>query len=100
MISQIRIYTQKKIELDKFLSSYDKLIYKLSNYHKQNTTYYWTYDYDNPLDLANILAALLDNISKFPNLIIWICLDPGVFINISTNNYNQFIKYLFERYPY
>ena len=34
------------------------------------------------------------------NFKIWLCLDKDVFINITSQNGNEVIKYLFERFPY
>jgi len=30
----------------------------------------------------------------------WVSLDKGVYINVTTDNADSLIKYLYERYPY
>ena len=50
--------------------------------------------------MADIIAAFIDNKECFLNTNLWVSIDSGVFINIKEDNYNYFIQYLYERYPY
>jgi len=45
-----------------------------------------------------IISTLIDNNDKF-NIGIWITLDSDIYINITENNLDKIIKYIFERYP-
>ena len=44
----------------------------------------------------NTIRHNLDNF----NIVMWISLDKGVYINVTTDNADSLIKYLYERYPY
>ena len=59
----------------------------------------WEKDYQNPIEISDIIGAFIDNIENF-DIYLWICLDKDVFINVNETNANDLIKYLFERYPY
>ena len=52
------------------------------------------------LDMADLIAAFVDNKEMYKNTNLWVSIDSGVFINIKDDNYNYFIQYLYERYPY
>ena len=59
----------------------------------------WEKDYQNPIEISDIVGAYIDNIENF-DMYLWVCLDKDVFINVNEHNANNIIKYLFERYPY
>lgn len=59
----------------------------------------WEHKYSNPVELAEIIGAYVDNLDNF-NIVMWISLDKGVYINVTTDNADSLIKYLYERYPY
>ncbi len=90
----IRLYSNNYTELNKFLNHF----FNVSTFY--DNSYTWENYYSNPIEMADIIAAFVDNSAKFPQIKMWISIDPGVFINIKDDNYNLFIKYLFERYPY
>lgn len=91
----VRIYTKNKKELNYFLKLfYDNQI----NYDIDDG--YWQRSFDNPIEMSDIVSAFIDNKFNFSSCNMWICIDNGVFINITSDNYNSFIKYLFERFPY
>lgn len=93
MAATIKLLSNKKGELNKFLSNFyntnlnihSKLIYKK--------------EYSNPIEIADLIGVFIDN-SEYYKIKMWISLDKDVFINITDNNANNIIKYLFERYPY
>ncbi len=94
MISKIKLYSTNEDEISTFLYKFYKNTIKLDN------NLYWEQSYRNPVEMADFIAAFIDN----PNLInhtnLWASIDKGIYINIKEDNYNNFIKYLFERYPY
>ena len=59
----------------------------------------WQKEYQNPVEISDIIGVFIDNIEKF-DLKLWIILDKYIYINITEENANDVIKYLFERYPY
>ena len=59
----------------------------------------WEKIYKNPVEIATVLGVFADNMDKF-DLTMWISLDKGYFINITSANADSIIRYLYERYPY
>ena len=55
--------------------------------------------FKNPVDMIELISTLIDNNDKF-NIGTWISIDKDIFINVTENNLDKIIKYLFERYPY
>ena len=62
-----------------------------------SSTSEWSYVLPNPLDAVNIISAVMDN-SLEEILTVWISFDPNIFIKIKTDNYNEIIKYILERF--
>ncbi len=94
MISKLKLYSTDSNEILDFLNSF------YSNHMNLNSSLYWEKDFSNPIDMADIIAAFIDNKPSFKNTSMWVSIDSGVFINIKEDNYNYFIQYLFERFPY
>ena len=94
MNSIVKLYSNKSNEISNFLNHFFHNNIELKN------PLYWEKVYSNPIEIADIVAAFVDNNDTFANTNMWVSVDTGVFINIREDNYNFFIKYLFERYPY
>ena len=94
MDSIVKLYSEDLNEIYKFLTKFFSREITLDN------KTYWEKHYLNPIEIADIVAAFIDNKHKYSNTNMWVSLDTGVFINIKEDNYNLFIQYLFERYPY
>lgn len=94
MCSRIKLYSNKDGEIYRFLTMY---------YNKNYNTYLhaleWENYYYNPVEIASILGVFIDNSDNF-NISMWLNLDRDVFINITEDNANDIIKYLYERFPY
>lgn len=95
MNSIVRIYSSNFEELSSFLNSFWGNL-PASFFDRT----YWQYQYENPIEIADIVAAFIDNKDNFLSCNMWVSLDKNTFINITDFNYNSFIKYLYERYPY
>ena len=93
MSACVNLYSKKENEIYKFLNSYKK------NELLDSSALEWTKNFENPIELADIIGVFIDNCEKY-NINMWISLDKGFFINITNNNANKIIRYLFERYPY
>ena len=93
MSVSVKLYSKKEGELSKFLKDYEK-----SN-KENNNLYEWQKDFPNPIEIADIIGIFIDNNYKY-DINMWISLDNNFFINITDNNADQIIRYLFERYPY
>lgn len=89
----VRFHSSKKGEINKFLSKFYNTNLDLDN------KLILKKEYVNPIEITEIIGVFIDNIDDF-EIKMWISLDKDVFINITPNNANIIIKYLFERYPY
>ena len=67
--------------------------------NKQNDIYLYTKRTTNPIDFVVLLGVLVDNNHKY-KINPWLSLDKGFFINITDNNIDSVIKYIYERFPY
>ena len=102
MYSRVRLYNKKKGEIYKFLSKF----YKDSLENNDDVfndiyrnTLEWENIYSNPVEIANMLGVFIDNADEF-DITMWISLDKGFFINVTKENSDNIIRYLYERYPY
>lgn len=89
----VNLISKNSYELEKFLSSFYNSSFDI------NDNLNWEHKYSNPVELAEIIGAYVDNLDNF-NIVMWISLDKGVYINVTTDNADSLIKYLYERYPY
>ena len=89
--------------VDLYSSSENDIFNFLNKFYNDNVckpnTIKWEKSFKNPIELADIIGVFIDNNDKF-NINMWISLDNGFFLNVTDNNANQIIKYLYERYPY
>ena len=88
----VRLYSNKEHDINNFLN-------KFSNNNEQSNLLEWEKKYQNPIDLIDIIGTFIDNNDKY-SINMWISLDKGVFINITDNNADKIIRYIYERYPW
>lgn len=93
MNSVVSLYSMKKNEIKRFLDIFYEKDVKLDNNLE------WKRNFENPIEITDIIGAFIDNNDRF-NIAMWISLDEGIFINITDDNADKIIRYLFERYPY
>lgn len=90
----VNLYSDKPGEIPRFLSNfYNDNNLKLDNDLK------WENRYSNSIEIVDIIGAFIDNKDNY-KINMWISLDEGLFINVTENNSNEIIKYLYERFPY
>jgi len=88
----VNLYSKTNNEISRFLNNY--------NEEKINDNLLeWEKEFINPIELADIIGVFIDNNEKY-DINMWISLDKDFFINVTDNNADQIIRYLFERYPY
>lgn len=87
----VKLYSTKSGEILKFLQHFYTNIVSIDD------DLLWQKTYENPIEIADIISALLENDY---DINMWISLDKDVFINVTENNADDIIRYLFERYPY
>ena len=46
-----------------------------------------------------MIGVFIDNHDKY-RINMWVCLDEDAFLNITEDNADQIIRYLYERFPY
>lgn len=93
MNTQISLYSSKENEIERFLEKFYNKKVVLENKLE------WEKDYTNPIEMAEIIGAFIDNNDRF-RINMWVSIDEGFSINVTDNNANQIIKYLYERFPY
>ena len=93
MSAIVHLTSNKKGELEKFLSSFYNTSFSLFDDLK------WEKKYANPVEIAEIIGTFIDNCDVF-DIHIWISIDKNVFIHVDEENADEIIKYLYERFPY
>lgn len=93
MSSIVDLYSSRKNDISIFLNNF------YNNNVCNEKAMKWEKTFDNPIEMADIIGVFVDNNDKY-SINMWISLDDGFFLNVSDNNVNQIIKYLYERYPY
>ena len=93
MHTVVNLYSKESGEISKFLSKFYNKEIKLENDLK------WENKYENSIEIAEIIGTFIDNSDKY-KINMWISLDEGAFLNVSNDNADSIIRYLYERYPY
>lgn len=93
MVTFVNLYSEKKGEINKFLSKFYNTNIELKDSLK------WEKEYKNPIEITDLIGVYIDNIDDF-DINMLVCLDKNVYINITERNGNNIIAYLFERFPY
>ena len=93
MFTIVNLYSDKKGEISKFLTDFYNKKINLENDLK------WENKYDNSIEIADIVGTFIDNNDKY-KINMWISLDEGTFINVTDDNADNIIRYLYERFPY
>lgn len=89
---KVNLYSEKEGEIKKFLNSMYNNEINLINDLK------WEYEYDNPVDINDIIGTFIENNDKY-QINMWISLDKNVYINVTEHNAEKIIRYIYERFP-
>ncbi len=92
MKSIINLYSQTPGQIQSFLTLFFSQNIQLSN------DLFWENSYDNPIDMIELVSCFMDNKDKF-KINLWISFDEGVFVNVTDNNLENIIKYIYARFP-
>ena len=87
----LNLFTETKENLEDFLDKFYNMSFSLSELKFEK-------EFDNPIDMIEIISTIIDNNERYP-IGIWVSIDKDIFINITENNLNTIIKYFLERYP-
>ena len=93
MLAKLTLLSNKKGELNKFLSNFYNTDLEIYNNLK------WEKESANPVELADIIGVFVDNYDDYL-LNMWLSLDKDIFVNITEENADSVIRYLYERFPY
>lgn len=91
----VRLYSVVPNEINKFLEEF----YNNKSYDIDESSKQWQHEYENPIEIVDIIGAFIENIDDY-NLTMWISIDSGVFIKVTSDNADELIRYLYERFPY
>lgn len=94
----VKLFSNEKGEIYKFLNRF----YNKTNINvdeEKSSLLEWEKIYRNPIEMADIIGVFMDNKEDF-KINMWISLDKDVLINVSENNVDELIRYLYERFPY
>ena len=93
----IKLFSIKKGEIYRFLEHF----YNTNNLNK--TINYndleWEKKYQNPIEMTDLIGIFIENHDEY-KINMWISIDKDVLINITDNNADKIIRYLYERFPY
>ena len=92
MAITINLVSDKKNMINEFLTKY----FEKDMLADANTSE-WSYVLRDPLDAINIISAVMDN-SLENDLTAWISFDPNIFIKVKSDNYDEIIRYILERF--
>ena len=93
MVTFVNLYSNKKGEINRFLTKYYNTDIGLYD------SLQWEKEYKNPVEISDIVGVFIDNIDNF-SINMFISLDRNIYINITEKNGNSIIQYLYERFPY
>lgn len=93
MVTTVNLYSDKKGEINKFLSQFYNTNLNIEDSLK------WEKDFNNPIEMVEIIGTFIDNKEDY-QINMWISLDKNIFINVTEHNVDEIIKYLYERFPY
>lgn len=93
----IKLFSNKTGEISKFLEHF----YSNNgvNIYINDSVLEWKKTFENPVEMAEIIGVFVDNIDDY-KINMWICLDKDILINVTKNNVDELIRYLYERFPY
>ena len=93
----IKLFSNEQGEIYRFLEKF------FNNSNKTFENSYslleWEKSFENPIEMSDIIGVFIDNIDDF-KINMWACLDKDVLINVTENNVDDLICYLYERFPY
>lgn len=94
----VKLFSNEKGEIYKFLNRfYNKTNINIDE--EKSSLLEWEKLYKNPIEMADIIGVFMDNKDAF-KINMWVSLDKDVLINVSENNVDELIRYLYERFPY
>lgn len=94
----VKLYSDVKGEISKFLNKFYLATEEILNRVTEDTLEL-EIDYENPVEMSDLIGTFIENREDF-KINMWICIDEDVLINVTGNNADEIIRYLYERFPY
>lgn len=94
----IKLYSDVNGEISKFVNSFylaTEDILKVVN----SDTLELEIDYQNPVEMSDMIGTFIENKDNY-KINMWLSIDEDVLINVTSNNADEIIRYLYERFPY
>lgn len=91
----IKLFSNKSGEISRFLEHF----YSGKKISIDNSLLEWEKYFENPVEMADMVGIFIDNIDDY-QINMWVCLDEDILINVTKNNVDDIIRYLYERFPY
>lgn len=95
MKSFIKLFSNKNNEIYRFLQNF----YCGEENSIDKNLLEWKKTFENPVEMADMIGVFIDNNDNY-KINMWICIDKDVLLNVSNNNVDDIIRYLYERFPY
>ncbi len=105
MYTIVRLYSNVENEIARFLQKFyqnneeDTQKNTSSPLNLSKDTLEWEHVYENPIEIADIIGIFAENSQNYP-INMWISMDKDIFINVTEQNADEIIRYLYERFPY
>ncbi len=97
MESIVMLYSNTENEINRFLKSFFSK--KDNHVIEKNNLLEWQKKYQNPLEIVDMIGTFIENNDQY-KINMWISLDKDVFINVTDQNADKLIRYIYERYPW
>lgn len=97
MESIVMLYSNTENEINRFLKSFFSK--KDNQIIEKNNLLEWQKKYQNPLEIVDMIGTFIENNDQY-KINMWISLDKDVFINVTDQNADKLIRYIYERYPW
>ena len=94
----IKLYSDINGEISRFVNSFylaTEDILKVVN----SDTLELEIDYQNPVEMSDMIGTFIENKDDY-KINMWLSIDEDVLINVTSNNADEIIRYLYERFPY
>lgn len=94
----VKLYSNQENEINRFL----KIFFNQDEENiiiETESILEWQKKYQNPVEMVDIIGTFIENNDKF-RINMWISLDKNTFINVTDDNADSLIRYIYERYPW
>ena len=91
----IKLFSNKNGEINRFLERFYSCQKKSTN----DSLLEWEQSFKNPVEMADMIGVFIDNIDDY-KINMWVSLEKDILINVTKNNVDDLIRYLYERFPY